>query len=285
MPNTTCDLHMHSYYSDGCNSPADLLHYATDMGLKTLSLTDHDTLAGLAEAQHVADRLGLELIPGVEMTTTWAGGAGAQIADVLGYYFDPQHPALLETCQQARQDFETRVFQACRVLNDRGIYLSFHELLDQNPRYPGPGQMIQALIQNGQAADWMEGYTLYQQVWSQIPLPRLTFAEGIAAIHAAGGVAVLAHPVSVRGQSGLLGENELAQMAAAGLDGLETEHPRLNPAERVHFRALAAQFGLAVSGGSDEHGWNGGFTRLGSELVSYAMVNDLRAKAARYQAA
>ena len=71
MPNTTCDLHMHSYYSDGCNSPADLLHHAADMGLKTLALTDHDTLAGLAEAQHVADRLGLELIPGVELTCTW----------------------------------------------------------------------------------------------------------------------------------------------------------------------------------------------------------------------
>jgi predicted metal-dependent phosphoesterase TrpH len=282
MPNTTCDLHMHSYYSDGCNSPADLLHYAADMGLKTLALTDHDTLAGLAEAQNVAGKLGLELIPGVELTTTWEGGASAQIADVLGYFFDPVHPRLVETCRQARQDFDARVFQACRALADQGIYLSFHELLDQNPRYPGPGQMIQALIQNGQAADWMAGYTLYQQVWSQIPLPRLKFAEGIAAIHAAGGVAVLAHPVSVRGQSSLLGADELAQMVAAGLDGLETEHPRLNAVERAHFRALADKFNLTVSGGSDEHGWNGGFTRMGSELVTYAIVNELQRRSAFY---
>ena len=92
---------------------------------------------------------------------------------------------------------------------------------------------------------------------------------------------MLAHPVAVRGNNGLLRADELAPMVAAGLDGLETEHPRLDAAARAHFRGLAKRFDLATSGGSDEHGWNGGFTRLGSELVTYAMVHELRTRATR----
>lgn len=280
MPNTCCDLHLHSYYSDGCLSPADLLHIAAENGLKTVSLTDHDTLAGLEEAGHVANSLGLELIPGVELTTSWYGTDIPQTVDLMGYFFDANDPELLAACQQGLQDLELRMQLACKILDEFGLQLSYFDLQEQNPRYAGAGQFIAALVQSGQVLDWLAGYHMYSRVWPRLPRPRLSLEDAIRLLHQAGGVAVLAHPVAVRGQRGQLGADELSLMVAAGLDGLETEHPRLDAAAKTHFRGLAQQFDLTLSGGSDEHGWNGGVTRLGSEVVTYEMVHELRRRAA-----
>jgi len=279
LPNTCCDLHLHSYYSDGCLSPADLLHFSAENGVKTVALTDHDTLAGLEEAGHVADSLGLELIPGVELTTSWYGADMPQTVDVMGYFFDAGSPELQTACQQGLRDLEKRMRLACQYLGDSGLQLSYFDLQEQNPRYAGAGQFIAALVQSGQVLDWMAGYHMLSRVAPRLPQPRLSLEDAIRLLHQAGGVAVLAHPVAVRGQRGWIGAEELAGMVAAGLDGLETEHPRLDSVAKTHFRALAKQFDLALSGGSDEHGWNGGVTRLGSEVVTYEMVHELRRRA------
>lgn len=285
MPNTCCDLHLHSYYSDGCISPAELLHAASEMGLKTVSLTDHDSLAGLEEAGHVADRLGLELIPGVELTTSWYEADFPQTVDILGYFFDPHNANLLDACRQGLQDLEKRMQTACELLGELGMPVSYFDLQAQNPRYAGPGQLIEALVERGHVLDWLAGYHMLYRVYPRLPMPQLSLTKAIALLHEAGGVAILAHPVAVRGCVDLLQAEDIAPMVAAGLDGLETEHPRLDAAARVHFRALAKHFELALSGGSDEHGWHGGVTRLGSELVTYEMVHALRQRAARYPSA
>jgi len=269
MPNTCCDLHLHSYYSDGCISPAELLRHAAERGLKTLSLTDHDTLAGLEEAGRVAASLGLELIPGVELTCSWYETKYPQTVDLMGYFFDPHNLALQEACQQGLQDLERRMEKACQYLGALGMPVSYFDLQELNPRYAGPGQLIQALVAGGYVLDWLAGYHMLYRVSPRLPLPRLSLPSAIALLHDAGGVAVLAHPVAVQGHGELLQAEELAPMVAAGLDGLETEHPRHDAAARAHFRELAKRFDLALSGGSDEHGWHGGVTRLGSELVTY----------------
>jgi predicted metal-dependent phosphoesterase TrpH len=150
-----------------------------------------------------------------------------------------------------------------------------------NPRYAGPGQLIEALVERGYVLDWLAGYHMLYRVHPRLPMPQLSLEKAIELLHRAGGVAVLAHPVAVRGRVDLLQAEELAAMVRAGLDGLETEHPRLDSAARTHFRALAKRFDLALSGGSDEHGWHGGVTRLGSELVTYEMVHGLRQRAER----
>ena len=104
----------------------------------------------------------------------------------------------------------------------------------------------------------------------------------IAALHAAGGVAVLAHPTVIKGEGGgWIGADEVARLVAAGLDGLEIYHHRLDEAARKHFLALAEQFGLVVTGGSDEHGWYKPFQRFGQEPVTPAMVEALRARSAQ----
>lgn len=272
MPNSTCDLHLHTYYSDGRGSPADVLHYAAGLGLKTIALTDHDNLNATIEAQHVADELALELIPGIELTTDWNG----QDVDLLGYYFDPKDSGLRLFAKAALEDLRDRIQDCCALLTLTGYPISIHEVLEENPRYTGALQLLQALCHKGYARTWDSALPLFSSAWAQVRHCRTSIFEAITALHAAGGVAVLAHPVSVKCAETWLQSAEIAQLAAAGMDGLEIYHPRLDGPARRHFTAMAKEFDLLITGGSDEHGWQNGFTRMGSEPVTYTMVTALR---------
>jgi predicted metal-dependent phosphoesterase TrpH len=290
MPNTSIDLHLHTYYSDGRTSPAEMLHHAASIGLKVVAITDHDNLNSAQEASHVAKVLGLELVSGVELTAHWGecppadGDPGdGQDVDILGYFFDPAHPALQEFTHQAMSDLRQRIEDACQVVSDAGYPMTIFDVLDENPRYPGAIQFINALRHKGYARRWSEAYPIFSTVWSQVRSCRATVEMAIQVLHRAGGVAMLAHPVAVACETGgLLKSQQLAKLVELGLDGLEIHHPRLDAEARLHFYALARQFNLAVSGGSDEHGWKDGFTRMGSELITYEMVNSLRERAKLY---
>jgi len=287
MPNTCCDLHLHTYYSDGRASPAEMLHHAADIGLKTVAITDHDNLNAAPEAAHVANRLGLELVPGLELTAHWDscppahGDPGrGQDVDILGYFFDPADPALLDFTHQAMDDLRQRIEAACALVSAAGYPMTIFDVLDENPRYPGAMQLINALRHKNYARGWSEAYPIFSGVWSQVRCSQLSVEQAIEALHQAGGVAVLAHPIAVEcGSGGLLQSQQLAELVDLGLDGLEIHHPRMDTEARQHFYTLAKEFNLAVSGGSDEHGWKDGFTRMGSELITYEMVNGLRERA------
>ncbi len=287
MPNTCCDLHLHTYYSDGRASPAEMLHYAADIGLRTVAITDHDNLNSAPEAKNVADRLGLELVPGVELTAHWEGCPPAhgdpergQDVDLLGYFFDPADPALLDYTTQAMADLRQRIEEACSLVSAAGYPMTIFDIQDENPRYPGPMQFILALRHKNYARRWSEAYPIFSAVWSQTRCSQHSVGEAIETLHRAGGVAVLAHPIAVEcSKGGLLQSHQLAELVDFGLDGLEIHHPRMDSEARVHFYSLAKEFNLAVSGGSDEHGWKDGFSRMGSELITYEMVNRLHERA------
>jgi 3',5'-nucleoside bisphosphate phosphatase len=287
MPNTCCDLHLHTYYSDGRASPAETLHHASEIGLMTVAITDHDNLNGASEAAQVANRLGLELVPGIELTAHWDGCPPAngdqghgQDVDILGYFFNPADPALLDFTNQAMDDLRQRIEGACTLVSAAGYPMTIFDILDENPRYPGAMQFILALRHKNYARRWSEAYPIFSTVWSQVRCCQHSVEHAIQTLHQAGGVAVLAHPVMVRcGAGGLLQSQQLAELVDMGLDGLEIHHPRMDAEARLHFYSLAKEFNLEVSGGSDEHGWKDGFTRMGSELVTYEMVNGLRERA------
>jgi predicted metal-dependent phosphoesterase TrpH len=281
---------MHSYYSDGRASPAELLHHAASLGLKTVAITDHDTVRGLPEAGHVADGLGLELIPAVELTTRWdscpppPGEDGDRDVDLLGYFIDQESRALQAFLEAAFQDLQARILACCQGLSAAGYPVSLAEVQAENPRYPGAIQLVTVLWRKKHAASWNEAVRLFAGHWREAPPARHTIGDAIGAIHAAGGAAVLAHPVAVRCAEGLLPRERLSELAGWGLDGIEVYHPRLDANARSHFLRLAHELNLAVSGGSDEHGWRSGFSRMGSELITYEMVNGLRARAERQRA-
>jgi 3',5'-nucleoside bisphosphate phosphatase len=290
MPNASIDLHLHTHYSDGKTSPAEILRHAANLGLKTVAITDHDTLKALPEAEYVAAEAGLTLIPGVELTTHWKDCELAhpavqpgQEVDLLGYYFDWQDVKFQAYVSAAFLDLKERVEACCRSLTQAGFPVSIFDVLDENSNFPGTAALMRALIRRRQATNLNEAYALVSEHWCRIRFSRNSLQSAIQAIHQAGGAAVLAHPIAIRCSQGLLDASSLAGLVEAGLDGLEIFHPLLSLDERQHFQALARQFNLVVTGGSDEHGSGDGFARLGSQLVTYEMVKALQERASRYK--
>ena len=282
-PNSTCDLHLHTHYSDGRASPAEVLHHAAAIGLRTVSITDHDNVNGAREAAFVAKELGLELIPGIEVTSRWnecdfapGGDPLALDIDVLGYYIDPEDPGFLSFTHAAIEDLRARIKECCSLITRSGFPVSLFDIADENPRYPGAVPLIQSLWHKGYASSWNEAFPMFVRHWREVRLCRFTIAQVIEAIHSAGGAAVLAHPVQVSCGEGWMNADQVQRLKGFGLDGLEVYHPRLSPEARAHFLELAKRFNLAICGGSDEHGWRGGFLRMGSEPIPYYLVNELR---------
>lgn len=283
MPNSICDLHLHTYYSDGIASPGEILHHAAEIGLKIVSITDHDSLDAIREATNVAAVLGLELIPGIELTSHWehcitcyGGRHPTSDVDVLGYYFDWQEAGFRSFVRGAFDDMRSRIDDTCKLLSAAGYPLTILDVLDENPRYAGGRQVINALCNRGYASNWQEAFSLFVTHWPEVRPRHAHIDQVIKAIHTAGGVAILAHPIAVSCKDGLLQVEQIAALVEMGLDGLEVYHPRMDTAARQHFLKLAKQFNLLVSGGSDEHGWHGSFIRMGTELVTIEMVNALR---------
>lgn len=285
MPNTTCDLHLHTYYSDGRSSPAEVLRHASSIGLKTVAVTDHDSLKAIREATNMAAELGLDLIPAIELTTRWLpfsserpGEDQPLEVDLLGYYIDPDNQEFLSFIQSSFEDIRQRVSECCDLLSRAGYSISIHDVEAENPRYPGPMRIISTLEHKGYASSWKDAFIIFTEHWPRVRPPRLTIEEAIDAIHSAGGIAVLAHPIAIRCKEGWLQAKQLAPLVDAGLDGLEVLHPSLDKEARRHFRDLARQFDLLETGGSDDHGWPGGFSRMGSELITYDMVKAMQAR-------
>lgn len=290
MGNSVCDLHIHSHYSDGRASPAEILHHAASIGLNIIAITDHDSLHGVAEAGRVAAGLGLEIIPGIELTGRWDACASpyrkdglGQDVDLLGYFFNSDAPAFQEFVQAALSDLTERISACCDRLTAAGYPISLYDVQDENPHYPGTIQLISALWRKGYADSYGSAFLRFAEEWQAVRLSHWTVAQVIAAIHAAGGAAVLAHPIAVACPEGQLSRQQLGLLVEAGLDGLEVYHPRLDTAARQHFLKLAGELDLVVTGGSDEHGEPGRFARMGSELITRQMVNDLRQRAERYK--
>lgn len=284
MPNTCCDLHMHSHYSDGRASPAELVQYAAEIGLRVIALTDHNTLSGIHEAQNVARRLGLEVIPGVELDTTWEIHQEGQTAlrletDLLGFGFDLHDPGFQGFVSQAFNDLRDRIAETCRLLTQAGYPVTLQDVEKENPRFPGTMYLVSALWHNGYADSWHGALPFFRDAYSQVRSPGFSISEAIDAIHMSGGQAVLAHPVIHEVNGGWLGSEAIGGLKAQGLDGLEVFHPSLDEAARRHFQSLAEHFGLLITGGSDEHGWPSGFPRMGSQIVPYKVVQELRGQA------
>jgi hypothetical protein len=242
------DLHSHTRCSDGILSPKDLVTRAAAQGVASLAVTDHDTLAGLAEAQAAGPACGVRVIPGIELSVSHAG----KDFHVLGLFVDPAHAALLALLESRKADRVSRVREILAKLARLGIAIPFDDVaaLADTKGTVGRPHVARALVAHGFAGSMDEAFARYlgKRAAAYVPYPRLAAADGIAAIHAAGGVASLAHP-------GLDdGDAALESFAAAGLDAVEVHHPAHSAGDCAHFQKRAAALALLVSGGSDFHG-------------------------------
>lgn len=286
----TVDLHTHSTASDGTDRPEALARLAKDAGLTAFALTDHDTTAGLAQAQAAARKLGVGFVPGIELSADPASLAyanapsttdennGVPSADVprigtlhlLGYHIQHDDLGLAKISQQQREARAQRNPMIIAKLQEQGVRIEYEDVLrvagSTDATEPtgqalasepivGRPHIAQVLLDKGYVRSIHEAFSRYIGVGGAAYARKdlLAAADAIQAIHAAGGVAVLAHPVQLRMASDDL-EHAVAKLADIGLDGIETCHSDHEPGDIARFTALAEQFNMLATGGSDYHG-------------------------------
>jgi len=248
------DLHTHSTASDGTVPPAELMVAAAAAGLDVVALTDHDTTAGWARAA-AALPPGLVLVPGLEMSCRWFGVSPSIPLHLLGYLVDPDHAGLAAELARVRS---SRLRRAERIV-DRLRADGFDVSWDEVRRYADGGtvgrpHIANALIRLGVVRTTAEAF---RPEWLgeryRVPKEDTDVFAGLGLIRAAGGVAVFAHPRATR-RGRIVPDELIVELAAAGLAGLEADHPDHSPDERAHVRGLAADLDLLVTGSSDFHG-------------------------------
>ena len=268
------DLHSHSTASDGAFAPAVVVQEAHKAGLTAIALTDHDTTAGLAEAEAESQRLGIRLVAGIELSAVEDGHE----THILGLHLGSTAPidAKLAALREMRR---TRAAKIVELLNSNGVRISFESVLAQaGSAAIGRPHVARALIAEGWASDSRDAFDRYLANGRPgfVPKEQLTVRDAIALIHAAGGIAVVAHP-------GSQGTRERIEMLAnEGLDGVEVRHPGHSAEDIARLMALVDHFGLVPSGGSDWHGVPGPRT-LGVMRVpiEWLLWQDERAKSRR----
>ncbi|WP_431944279.1 PHP domain-containing protein [Micromonospora marina] len=248
------DLHTHSTASDGTLAPADLVRAAADAGLDVVALTDHDTTAGWSPAV-AALPPGLTLVRGAEISCRWSGAEPAIPLHLLAYLFDPAEPHLAAELARVRRAREERGERIVRLLQADGVPVSWTEILTgAGGGTVGRPHIAQALIRAGLVATTTEAFGpgwLGERY--RLPKDDIEVFRAVALVRAAGGVPVFAHPKASR-RGRIVPDELIADLATAGLAGLEADHEDHDPAEREHVRGLAADLGLLVTGSSDFHG-------------------------------
>lgn len=244
------DLHLHTTASDGRLRPLALVALAADVGLRVVSITDHDTVAGLAEAREAADAHGLRLVNGIEITAI----DGGRDVHVLGYFFDAADVNLARFLEVQRAARIERVREIAGRLQSLDCAIDLDALLAATPaasgRSVGRPLVADALVAAGRAVDRRDAFDrlLGDNRPAFVPRCGPNVARVIETIAKAGGVASLAHP-------GLVGvDDRIPGYAESGLLAIEARHRDHSPSDEARYRRLAETLGVAVSGGSDFHG-------------------------------
>ncbi|WP_433029162.1 PHP domain-containing protein [Actinomycetospora sp. CA-053990] len=267
------DLHTHSTVSDGTETPTELLATAAGAGVTVLALTDHDTTGGWAEAT-AARPSGMTLVRGAEFSTVSPDGRGGEVtAHLLGYLFDPEDPAIVAEQERVRASRRDRVRAMGERMAAGGLPVDGEALLARLPADSPAGRphIGQALVAAGVVESVSEAFAgpLRKDGPYYVEKYNTPMATAIAMIRAAGGVAVFAHPFA-RKKGPIVESSVILDLAAAGLDGIEIDHPDHGPEDRATLGALAAETGLIVTGSSDYHGTNKTNTPIAGETTAPA---------------
>lgn len=248
------DLHTHSTVSDGTDSPTELVWAAARAGLDVVALTDHDAFDGLAEAEAAGAAAGVQLFPGMELSCSRHG----QSVHLLAYGADQRHPGLSAEMVRVRGGRTARLLPVLARLAELGVGVTEAEVLVQVGDSPSVGRphIADALVAAGHVRDRTEAFDRYLADGGPAHVPRyaIEIGRGIDLVHAAGGVAVIAHPWG-RGREALLPAPVLRELVSDhGLDGIEVDHQDHDAEKRGRLRALAGDLGVLSTGSSDYHG-------------------------------
>jgi len=245
MPIKT-DLHMHTNFSDGFNSPESLIEKANNRDIKILSITDHDNTNGISEAVEFANKYGIDIIPGVEISS--------DIRDtevhILGYFIDPKNPDLEHYLNFFREERYKRAIRMIKKLNVLGLNINIEDVMvfAKNSAVGRP-HVAQALLAKGQVKSFFEAF--YKFIGNHAPAyerkVHLSPQSAFKIISDAGGLSFIAHP-------GNMPEILIKELIDAGVDGIEVIHPSHSPEQVRFYRGIVNEYFLLESGGSDYHG-------------------------------
>jgi len=274
------DLHLHTTASDGVLRPSEIVRYAKGKGLQAIAITDHDTIEGCEEGLLEGEKIGFEVIPGIEISAKHSPGS----MHILGFLFDIYHPFLLERLEYLQKARAERNPKIVEKLNQLGIDITFDEVVKAS----GGGQVgrphfANVLLEKKYVKSFQEAFErfLKKGAPAYVDKFRFTSEEALHFINEAKGVAVLAHPntLGMNGYSEL--EKLVLKLVKEGLKGIEVYYPEHSSAEVAQFKTLADRYGLLSTGGTDYHGMekNGldiGVGR-GEMKLPYSIVENLKA--------
>jgi len=263
------DLHLHTRFSDGTYTPAELAAQAKKNGLACIALTDHDTVEGCAYAAAACAELGLEFIPGSELTSEFNGVE----THILTYLVDTANPELLAEMKKFQAVRQDRIREMCAKLNAVDVGLKAEDVFAlANCASPGRPHVARALVAKKFCRSFDEAFERYlkKDRPAFVPKFKMSTERAIELIHRAGGLAVMAHPALNRT------DDIIPAVAAAGLDGIEVFHTKHNPAANKRYMDIAKKFNLLITGGSDCHGMSKGRPLIGTIKLDYAYVEKLK---------
>jgi predicted metal-dependent phosphoesterase TrpH len=268
------DLHSHSSVSDGLDSPTALVGKMRDAGINAFALTDHDTLQGLPEARVEAEKAGIELVPGAEVSADFQGQDDVHI---LALFVDENHDRFNTRLAERRKIRRRRGELMAEKLIRAGYSLDLDAIReDVGDGVWGRPHLARALVRAGHASsndDAFDRFLGREHPW-YVPSTKWQASDVLATIREAGGVSSLAHAVWYRDAEALA-----RALAGAGLDAVEVFHPDHGPEEEARFGALARELDLLVTAGSDFHGTPEGRKHPGGVVGTAEMLGLLRGRA------
>lgn len=264
------DLHIHTFYSDGTLSPQEVVEEAHQGGLSCIAVTDHDVLDGIPACREAAQKYGLEVISGVELSSEENG----KEIHILGYLFDDQNPALAGRLKQMQDGRLERMKKMIEKLEGLGIKtVKWEDVVSScDTKSWGRPHLAMVLKEKGVVSSLKQAFDRYLAEGAPAYVPKIkqTPREAIQLIRDAGGIAVLAHPM-------LTNVDELIpSFVRAGLGGLEVYYPYCSENLIYFYEGLARKHSLAVTGGSDAHGDAKKHTFIGRTKIPYELVEKLK---------
>lgn len=247
------DLHCHSTASDGIKSPSELIDFAISENVGVIALTDHDTVGGLEEGINYASGRGFDFIPGIEFSIDYQGGS----FHLVGLYIDHKFSPLIEKTEHLQQVRDRRAYRIIEDLERHGIEIPIEDVLSESGGGTiGRPHVARVLVKHGYAHNINEVFKKYlvKGKPGYVKKERIKLEDAVNLIKGAGGISIIAHPVSLNYRNITEFENILKGFIDAGVEGIEVYSSMHKPSEITEFLNLAQRYNLVISGGSDYHG-------------------------------
>jgi predicted metal-dependent phosphoesterase TrpH len=263
------DLHIHSFYSDGCFSPEEIVEQGKRQGLKYISITDHDTIGSQYITKNKEEDI--NIIPGIEFSTEYK----ELEIHILAYFIDIENEKLNKTVDRLKEARIDRSIEIINKLKTINIYLDINDFKSEEDYSIGRGNIAKEMVRKGYAKTFKEAFNnhLIQGKTAYVRGEKQGYKETLDTIIESGGIAVLAHPGSIYRRIEI--EKTIKELKCYGLNGIEVYHPSHGKEEIISYYNLSKKYKMIVTGGSDFHGRKDGNINLGARGMTELLVEKI----------